>query len=300
MDFMKTHFLLLLLFLAPRLWAEVSAPAVPPTPGWSHVELRRVPAAEARQGVAADAEFLYAIGNTALGKYRKNTGERVAGWECPVGRPLTHLNAGIIHEGRLYAAHSNYPGVPMLSSIEIWDTHTMQHTGSHSFGRTDGSLTWIDRRNGRWIACFAHYGRKGGEPGRGPEWTRLVEFDDAWRQTGGWALPADLLAHIGGTGYSCSGGGVGPGGFLYVTGHENAELYVLRFPEAGPVLDWVATISVVAQGQAFAWDPVERDVIHMLGRASREIISGRIAIPPEFRATGTGEAVADSGSQTRK
>ncbi len=205
--------------------------------------------------------------------------------------PLTHLNAGIVHEGRLYAAHSNYPGVPMLSSVEIWDTRTMQHVGSHSFGRTDGSLTWIDRRGGGWIACFAHYGRKGGEPGRGPEWTRLVEFDDDWRQTGAWALPADLLAHISGNGYSCSGGAFGPGGFLYVTGHDNAELYVLDFPDAGPVLNWIAMIPVAAQGQAFCWDPVDRNVIHMLSRSSHEIISGRVTIPVGTRAlTGSREA----------
>ncbi len=277
---MKLHpRLLAFVLLASWLRAADPAPELPPTPGWTYTELRRVPAAEAKQGVAADGEFFYAITNVALGKYRKDTGERVAGWTCPEGQPLTHLNAGIVHEGRLYAAHSNYPGVPMLSSVEIWETRTLQHVGSHSFGRTDGSLTWIDRRNGRWIACFAHYGTKGGEPGRGPEWTRIVEFDDDWRQTGAWALPAGLLARISGRGYSCSGGAFGPGGFLYVTGHDNPELYVLDFPAAGPVLDWVATIPVVAQGQAFCWDPVDRNVIHMLSRAEHAIISGRITIP---------------------
>lgn len=243
-----------------------------------------MPAAEARQGVAADAEFFYAINNFAIGKYRKVTGERVAGWDCPEGKPLTHINAGIVHEGKLYGAHSNFPGVPMLSSVEIWDTKTMQHIGSHSFGRADGSLTWIDRRNGRWIACFVHYGKKGGEPGRGPEWTRIVEFDDEWRQTGGWALPGDLLAHIAGGGFSCSGGAFGPGGFLYVTGHDNTELYALDFPSAGSVLNWVATFPVVARGQAFGWDPVDKNVIHMLSRTSREIVSGRVAIPAGAKA----------------
>ena len=282
---MKTRSVLLAFALiASGLSAGEPAPELPPTPGWSHTELRRVPAVEARQGVAADAEFFYAINNFSLGKYRKDTGERVAGWECPEGKPLTHINAGIVHEGKLYGAHSNYPGMPMLSSVEIWDTRTMQHIGSHSFGRADGSLTWIDRRNGRWIACFVHYGKRGGEPGRGPEWTRIVEFDDDWRQTGGWALPGDLLAHIAGGGYSCSGGAFGPGGFLYVTGHDNTELYVLDFPTAGPVLNWVATFPVVARGQAFGWDPVDKNVIHMLSRTSRDIVSGRVTIPAGAKA----------------
>lgn len=282
---MKKHLLLLALAGgATWLVGGEPVPNLPPTPGWSYTELRRLPAAEARQGVAADDEYFYAINNFAIGKYRKSTGERVAGWSCLEGQPLTHINAGIIFQGKLYGSHSNYPGVPMLSSVEIWDTKTMQHVGTHSFGRADGSLTWIDRRNGRWIACFVHYGKKSGEPGRGPEWTRIVEFDDEWRQTGGWALPAGLLAHIAGSGYSCSGGAFGPGGFLYVTGHDNTELYVLQFPEAGPVLAWIATFPVVARGQAFGWDPVDKNVIHMLSRNSTEIVSGRVTVPAAAKA----------------
>ena len=127
----------------------VPAPAAPSAGGWRYVEIRRFPAPEARQGVTADNDFLYIISNHALGKYRKDTGTRVCGWECPKGEPLTHLNAGIVRKGRLYCAHSTFPGVPMLSSVEIWDTATMKHSGSHSFGRTDGSLTWIDRHNDR-------------------------------------------------------------------------------------------------------------------------------------------------------
>ncbi len=262
-------------------WIQAAEPLgnLPATPGWSYRELSRTPAAEAKQGVVADADHFYAISNYALGKYRRSTGEKVGAWECPPGEPLIHLNAGILYQGRLYCAHSNYPGVPMVSSVEIWDPRTMKHVGSHSFGRADGSLTWIERRQERWLACFVHYGKKGGEPGRGPEWTRIVEFDDDWRQTGGWVLPNDLLARIGTRGYSCSGGALGPGGFLYVTGHDNTELYVLAFPEGGSALKWIATFPVSAQGQAFAWDPQDPQVIHMLARGSREIVSGRVTLP---------------------
>jgi hypothetical protein len=136
--------------------------------GWRYVETRRFPAPEARQGVAADDKYLYVISNHALGKYRKDTGERVNGWECPKGEPLTHLNAGIVRKGRLYCAHSNFPGVPMLSSVEIWDTATMKHVGNHSFGRTDGSLTWIDRRNGGGSPALSITATKGASQGAGP------------------------------------------------------------------------------------------------------------------------------------
>jgi hypothetical protein len=273
---------LFVLLVAPVCAADPAAPSVqsaPPAGDWEYVDIRRIPAPEARQGVAADDDFLYVISNHALGKYRKTTGERVGGWECLEGEPLTHLNAGIVHEGRLYCAHSNYPGVPMLSSIEIWDTATMQHVGNHSFGRTDGSLTWIDRRNGRWIACFVHYGKKGGELGRGPEWTRLVEFDDEWRQTGGWAFPESLMQKLATRGFSVSGGAFGPEGHLFVTGHDDPVLYVLAMPEAGPTLKWVATIPISAQGQAFCWDPREPSLLYTLSKAGREVLVGRVQAP---------------------
>jgi len=278
---MKIKSLLSLFLLLPGFGLAADPVATPasagPGPGnWQFTELRRHPAVEARQGVAVDQDYFYVISNHALGKYHKATGERVAGWECPEGEPLIHLNAGVVHEGRLYCAHSNYPGVPNQSSVEIWDTATMKHIGSRSFGLYGGSLTWLDRRDGRWVACFVSYASRGGEPGRGPEWSRLVEFDDEWRQTGGWGFPGDLVAMLSMRGYSCSGGAFGPGGFLYVTGHDEKELYVLAMPEAGPTLQWVATIPMSAEGQAFGWDPVEPGVFYSLLKRAREVIVGRV------------------------
>lgn len=266
-----------------------------PTPGWRYEENRRFPAPEAGQGAAADREFVYAINNVTIAKYRKTTGERVAVWDGGKNGPLIHINAGIVHEGRLYCAHSNYPGVPNLSSIEIFDTTTLKHIGSHSLGRVDGSLTWIERRErsttltkgvdatsrsvGTWMACFVHYAKKGGEPGRGPEWTQIVEFDDRWQRLSGWSLPADFTAHIGQRGYSVSGGAFGPRGLLYTTGHDHPELYVLDFPTAGSSLKWIATIPITTEGQAFGWDPADPGVLYTIGRKSREVIVGRVTVP---------------------
>jgi outer membrane protein assembly factor BamB len=238
--------------------------------------MRRFKAPEAGQGVAVDREFFYAINNHAVGKYRKATGERVAQWDGGPDGDIIHLNAAILHQGRLLGAHSNSPALPMVSSIEYFDPATLRHLGNHSFGRTDGDFNWMDRRNGRWIACFVHYA-KNGEPGRDAAWTQIIEFDDDWRRTAGWVLPAALIAQFGG--YSASGGAFGPGGHLYITGHDNTELYVLDFPTAGSVLKWIATIKISAEGQAFCWDPEDPTILYSVLKRTKEVIVGRVTIP---------------------
>ena len=51
------------------------------------VELRRLPAAEANQGVAVDAEHYFASADAAIGKYRKMDGALVARWTAPARMP---------------------------------------------------------------------------------------------------------------------------------------------------------------------------------------------------------------------
>jgi len=268
--------------------AATAVPLAPiTTPGWRYEELRRYKAPEAGQGVAVDREFFYAITNHTIGKYRKDTGARVAGWEGGKGGEVIHINAGFVREGRLYGVHSNFPGVPMLSSLEIFDTTTLQPVASHSFGRMDGSFTWLDRAPatatpaaaGRWVACFVHYGDKGAEPNRDAAWTQVIALDDEWRRTAGWALPADLIERFGGRGFSASGGAFGPGGDLYLTGHDNTEIYVVTWPKAGSVLRWIATMPFPSEGQAFAWDPFEPGVLYSIQRKTREVIVGRVTRP---------------------
>ncbi len=113
------------------------------------VELKRFKAVEARQGIAVDEKYIYVIGSRQIGKYDKETNELVAHWEDEDGL-IIHLDSGVIINGKLYCAHSNYPGIPMTSSVEIWDTQTLKHISTHSFGIQRGSCTWIDYYNGFW------------------------------------------------------------------------------------------------------------------------------------------------------
>ncbi len=238
-------------------------------------ELRRFKAAEARQAVAVDANHFYAIDNRAIGKYDKRTGERVGGYLEPDGGGIHHLNSGIVLDGQLYCANSNYPGVPMLSSIEIFDTETLEHVGSHSFGMLSGSATWIDRRDGLWWVGFGNYEGRGGIPGRGTGWTEIALYDDQWRRVGGYGFPAKAIEYFGTR--SNSGTTFGPDGLLYATGHDEAELYVLRIPRAGAALEFVEVLSVAAEGQGIAWDPSDPRVLYTILRNTREVVVSRLA-----------------------
>lgn len=242
--------------------------------GWKHEELKRFSAAEANQGVALDGEFFYAITNKAIGKYRKDAGEKVASWSAAKDEPFIHLNAGLVHAGKLYCAHSNFPRKPMVSSVEMWDVATLKHIGRHDFGRYIGSLTWLDRKDGHWIACFVHYRKNGGEPGRGPEETRIVQFDNSWKELAKWSLPEALIKKFGD--YSSSGGGFGPEGKLFITGHDAKELYVLNFPKSGSVMEWTGTVAISAEGQAFNWDKKDAGVLYSISRKTKEVIVGKV------------------------
>jgi len=245
--------------------------------GRQHTELRRYAVPEARQGVAVDADFFYAITNTGIGKYRRDDGSQVAEWACPEGDPLTHLNHGMLFEGRLYTSHSNYPGVPSTGSIEIFDAETLEHVDSMSFGHGYGSLTWIDRHDGAWYVCFAYYGNRAAEPGRDPSWTQLIKFDDSWKRMEAWVFPPGVIEKFGH--FSCSGGAFGPDGRIYVTGHDEQFLFVMEISEWGSVLKWVDSIPIPAEGQAFDWDPTDPWVLWSVLKKNREVIVGRIDPP---------------------
>ncbi len=237
-------------------------------------EIRRFTAIEARQAVAVDGRYFYAIGNRSIGKYDKHSGQRVGTWEGPRDGPIVHLNSGVVLDGLLYCAHSNFPGLPMVSSIEIFQTETLEHVGSHSFGMVGGSATWIDRRDGYWWVAFAHYAGRGGEPGKGPEWTTLLKFDQQWHRVGGYNFPPKLVEQF--AGMSNAGGAWGEDGRLYATGHDRGEVYVLSLPEAGSVLVLEDILPVTTEGQGIAWDRSEPGSLYTILRSSREVVVYRL------------------------
>jgi len=266
--------------LLPLLAAQAAASASPAAllPSERAVEVRRLDAAEARQGVVADRDFVYAISNSRIAKLDKRSGRTMDVWEGDPAQ-FIHMNSCSLEGATLACAASNYPEVPMASSVEWFDARTLRHLGSRSFGPGRGSLTWLDWHRGSWWACFAHYGGKGGEPGRDNRWTRLVRLDRDFREQEAWLFPKTLLDRM--APYSSSGGSWGSDGLLYVTGHDHPELYALRLPEAGSRLELVATVAIPTNGQAIAWDASEPRLLWSIERSTRQLVASRI---PELAA----------------
>jgi hypothetical protein len=242
--------------------------------------LGRYAAPEAGQGVAVGAEFIYAVDSSTIAKYDKRSGERVAMWRGDP-RKFPHINScGLIALERplLVCANSNYPDVPHWSRVEFFDPERLNHLSGVALASGRGSLTWIDRHEGVWWANFANYDGRGGEAARDHRHTVVVRFDDAWRETGSWFFPASVLARF--APMSSSGGGWGPDGRLYVTGHDHSELYVLELPEAGTVLKHVGTIAAPIEGQAIDWDESRPWELYGISRRRQEII--RMRMPHAF------------------
>ena len=234
-------------------------------------------AAEASQGVAADATHFYAIDNTTLAKYEIRTGRPVARWAGPRDGLLQHLNSCFAETGRLWCANSNYPETPMGSSIEVFDTATLEPVTSRSLGiRDEGSLTWFDRYRTGWIAGFSHYDNNGGVPFKDHSYSSVITFDAQWRRTGGWLLPSSVLERM--APYASSGGALGPDGWLYLLGHDRPEMYVVGRPTMGPALIHLATIALEAEGQAFAWAKNRPRTVFTIDRRQRLVRT--IEIPP--------------------
>ncbi|MEU2429726.1 hypothetical protein ABZ611_09405 [Streptomyces sp. NPDC007861] len=232
-------------------------PAVAEVPGFDAAATASYDAFDARQGVAVDRKYFYAVSDSTITKHDRATGKPLLQFAGREDGPFVHFDSGAVIGDRLYAAHSNYSGWPMESSIEIFDTRTMRHIGSHSFGIDRGSLTWLDRHDGAWWAAFANYDKerkdKPGTPYGETYNTKVVKMDDDFQVVESWTIPKPILDKF--KPMSNSGGSWGPDGRLYLTGHDLPETYVMKLPRAGSVLEHVATVALPGiEGQGIAWE----------------------------------------------
>lgn len=233
--------------------------------------IRAYDAPEADQGVAVDARSFYAVDNSAIARYDRQTGRKTGAWSGDPKR-FPHINSCAVIAAELVCASSNYPATPMLSTVEVFDPVAMTHLRSIPLGHQFGSLTWVARRDGAWWAGFANYDLRGGEPGRDHTQSAVVKFDADWKPLAHWTFPKAVLDRF--APMSTSGGVRGEDGLLYVTGHDRAEIYVLHAPEGGGVLELVATVTVPIQGQAIALDSPR--ILFGVSRKARQVVAFRL------------------------
>jgi len=247
----------------------------PPVQALSAQETVRLAAPEAKQGVAVDEDYYYAVGNQVIAAYSRSTLEREFLWRGASAGPIIHLNACLVDGDELACAHSNYPGVPFANSIEWYRRGSLQPSRSRSLGVMDeGSLVWMDRVPEGWIAGLAHYDGKGGLSFKDHSFSTVELYDPDWRRLGGWALPESVVERI--APKAASGGAIGPDGYLYLMGHDRPEMYVLGKPLAGPSLVHIATIAIDAEGQAFDFDESDPGALCAISRPNREIRCFRV------------------------
>ena len=205
------------------------------------------------QAVAVDKDHFYAIENTHIAKYTM-AGDSVTTWHIGDKEKIRHLNSGIVIKGKLYCAHSNYPKYPMASSIEIFDTKTMKHLESISFGIDTGSCTWVLPGKNCWYVFFAHYNADERKTKSAPDranLSQLVKYDKKWRKQEAWIVPQALLDEVQPSSLS---GAVLVGDTFYCTGHDAQKVYLLKVPEYGVQMEWVGEIEVPFIGQGISMD----------------------------------------------
>ncbi len=253
---------------AMTIWLVLAGPA---TAQVSFTQIAEFSIPAANQGLAVDKDHFYAVDDREIQKYTKD-GRFVAEWVDAEDGAMIHLDSAMVRNGKLYAAHSNWRRLPITSSIEIWDARTMQHIESHSFGRwVPGSFTWFDYHDGYWWGTFANYDRLGpdGLPyGGGKSNTTVAKFDKDWNILQTWILPQEILDRL--ENMSNSGGSWGPDGYLYLTPHTPAEIYKVKLPEVGSVVELVEIIPLNIRGQGIAWDRHEKDILYGIIRATDE------------------------------
>jgi hypothetical protein len=96
----------------------------------------------------------------------------------------------------------------------------------------------------------------------------------SWQWKEAWIFPEKVLKKS--EPMSISGGSWGPDGLLYCTGHDHPELYVLRLPQAGSVLELVEIIPIENNGQGMAWDRSDPGTIYVIKRPTKQVVVSRL------------------------
>jgi len=228
-------------------------------PGWS--ESRSIKSEYATQAAAADEKHLYAISNTHVARYDRETGKLLHSATAPDAK---HLNSGFVWKGKVYCAHSNYPKLPEESDIRVYDPNSEKLAVFHTFAKPPGSLVWCVRepKNEFWWSCFAHYGKDNAK-------TMLIKMNDKFEELAHWSFPQKVIADWDGMSAS---GGIWDGDTLLVSHHHYEVLYRLKLPTLGKELEFLEALASPFPGQGIAHDPGVAGGLVGIHRPNRTII----------------------------
>ena len=231
----------------------------------AYVEKAALPSPYATQAAAADERFVYAVSNKVIAKLDRATGVELA---LSKGE-AAHLNSALLLDGKVYAAHSNFPLKPEQSDIRVLDPASMKLELLHRFESPPGSLTWVLKREGSWWCHFAGYGAEKGK-------SCLVRFDSEWKETGRWSYPENLRKDWGMMNLS---GGIWRNDVLLATGHDKKLIYRLKVPATGELIEWLGTIPSPFPGQGIAADPKTGGLVG-IDRGRKRVVFAELAEAP--------------------
>lgn len=222
-----------------------------------YVSTRVFPAVHATQAAAATETVFYAVSNRTIATHDRKTGTLV---RESVG-PAEHLNSALIHDGKVYCAHSNYPAKPDTSEIRVYDPATNKLAVWRDFPNPPGSLVWCLVKNNEWWCCFAHYGKDNAK-------TVLIHYAEGFREKRRYTFPATVVADWDAMSAS---GGVWDGETLLVSHHHYPVLYRMRVPAKGAALELVEVLKCPFAGQGIAADPATGGLVG-IDRTKRAVV----------------------------
>ena len=238
-------------------------------------ELQRYQSNNALQAVAVDETSFYAISSREIARYQKSDGMQIKRWTVPKESHIRHLNSGVVIDGVLYCANSNWPATPLKNTVEVFAAKSLKHQKTIQFPNSKGTINWIDRRQNSWWIAFDF----DGEPEKTNK-TRLIRYDDQWQPQATFTFPETILERF--FPHGNSGGAWGPNGLLYTTGHDPGELYVLRLLESERSLEYVETLTVPLAGRGIAWDRRDIGILFGIHHTQNEVLKLRLTHSKEY------------------
>lgn len=248
-----------MLFFLGLVFCLLDGSKLPLQRGWEATS--EIKSEYATQAAAADEKFVYAVSNTHIARYDRETGKLLGKATAP---DTLHLNSAFFWKGKFYCAHSNYPKKPEESDIRVYDPSEDSVKVFHTFNKPPGSLVWCirDPRDQFWWCCFAHYEKDNAK-------TFLARMDDQFKELARWTFPAKVVDDWDGMSAS---GGIWDGETLLVSHHHFKVLYRLKVPKEGKELELVESLACPFPGQGIAVDPKVKDGLVGIDRMKRTIV----------------------------